>query len=201
MKITRMKLRLAFENVVRAAKTVELDTTDWTLVEPDPEAGEAGYLRGPYLDERLGGTLAEVYHALHAYARAWQVVSWNRDRIQPEDGKPFPRFDGAVDTTSTNVRQYLIDNYLTVGGSPINQLMADALVDKHTGIMQDALDFRSFAHYAGNQIADAEGLLWIPEPIEGESCGQQWVAEIELCPRCGLGAEAHVAMPEDGEQP
>lgn len=29
---------------------------------------------------------------------------------------------------------------------------------------------------------------------QGQPCGQSWVAEIELCPRCGLDAAAHVGM-------
>lgn len=31
-----------------------------------------------------------------------------------------------------------------------------------------------------------------------ETCGQAWVAEIELCPRCGLGSEAHRSI-QDGD--
>lgn len=40
-----------------------------------------------------------------------------------------------------------------------------------------------------------ENEAWTPAPVAPQVCGFAWVAEIQLCVRCGLDASAHVGFP------
>lgn len=41
---------------------------------------------------------------------------------------------------------------------------------------------------------------WRVKWTDSVTCGTRWIAEIELCPRCGLDAAAHIKELGDGPE-
>lgn len=86
-RITRVDVRAMLARAIRAAQSVGLDTTNWTLqmgsktngvayrlhvVDPDTGGHSATALMSSF----LGMTALEAYDRLQAYAYAWEAASY-----------------------------------------------------------------------------------------------------------------------------
>lgn len=68
------------------------------------------------------------------------------------------RYAGGEDATAHRLIRYLVDNY-----AGVDQARADQLIGAHAELVRTGIMMCSHAAYVGDQIADAEQLVWIEE--------------------------------------
>jgi hypothetical protein len=74
-----------------------------------------------------------------------------------------PRYTGDEEATFDRVVMYLTDNFTLDGDMPVTRDRAATLVRQHGWTLGQGLAMGSFAYYVGDQVAEVETLIAIPE--------------------------------------